>query len=119
MRGWNRARRLTGSPQGGLDQKPWIVAEPSAVDLHVLDDPLDVISRLGDGDALDPVDRIDFRIARIAVVFDPFPRPARAGVVSNKSEHIRSAPASDVIAKLGRSDLRVVDDVAQQPVPVK
>src|SRR5260370_29219976 len=41
-------------------------AEPGAVDLQILHDPLDVGARLAEPDALDPVDRIDLGIARIA-----------------------------------------------------
>src|ERR1700691_6096935 len=88
---------LAASPQVGLNQKPRIVSEPSAVDLHVLNDPLYVVPRLGDGNALDPVDRIDFRIARIAVLLATIPRPARTGVISDKCQHVRSAPAGDVV----------------------
>src|SRR5216683_7575934 len=46
-------------------------AEPRAVDLQILHDPLDVVARLGERDALDPVGGIDLGIARIAVLCHP------------------------------------------------
>src|SRR6266446_7501571 len=46
-------------------------AEARAVDLQILHDPLDVVARLGERDALDPVDGIDLGIARIAVLCHP------------------------------------------------
>ena len=65
--------------QIGLDLQPRAAAEAGAVDLKVLHDPLHVVARLGERDQLDPVDRVDLGIARIAVALDPFftlPRPA-------------------------------------------
>ena len=54
-------------------------AEARAVDLQVLHDTLRIVARLSEWDAFDPIDRIDFGIARIAVLGYPFatlPRPA-------------------------------------------
>ena len=47
-------------------------AEAGAIDLQVLHDPLHVVARLRERNALDPVDRVDLGIARIAVALDPF-----------------------------------------------
>src|SRR5215813_8210950 len=58
--------------------------EAHAVDLQVLDDPLDVVARLGERDALDPVDRIDLGIERIAVRRNPLLDPAAARIVAGK-----------------------------------
>src|SRR5262249_25078389 len=60
--------RLTAAAKVGFDQEPRIVVESRAVDLHIFDDALDVVARLRNRNALDPVDRIDFGIARIAVL---------------------------------------------------
>src|SRR5438477_9282474 len=58
--------------------------EPHAVDPQILDYALDVVSRLRQRDALDPVDRIDLGVARIAVGLDPVADTAAAGVIAGK-----------------------------------
>ena len=83
------------APEVGLDQQLAAAAEAGAVDLQVLHDPLHVIARLGDRDALDPVDRIDLRIARIAIGRDPLPHAAAAGVVAGEGQDVGAAIAVD------------------------
>ena len=77
--------------QVGLDQQLAAAAEARAIDLQVLHDPLDVIARLGDRDALDPVDRIDLGIARIAVGGDPLLHAAAAGIVAGEGQDVGAA----------------------------
>jgi hypothetical protein len=52
--------------------------EASAVDLQVLHYTLHVIAGLSEWDALDPVDRVDLRVAWIAVLCHPLLNPAAA-----------------------------------------
>src|SRR5262245_54102774 len=66
----------------GPDHQPAAAAEACALDLQVLHDACDVVARLGDRDPLDPVHRVDIRIARIAVGRDPLLHAAAAGVVT-------------------------------------
>lgn len=58
--------------QVGFDLQLGPTAEPRAVDLHVLHDTPNIVPRLGERDLLDPVDRIDLWIARVAIALDPF-----------------------------------------------
>src|SRR6202043_2555572 len=51
---------------------PGPAAQAYAIDLDVLEDALDVVAGFRERNALDPIDRIDLGIARIAVAFDPF-----------------------------------------------
>src|SRR3954449_7403898 len=53
--------------QIGFDLQPRATTEAGAVDLKVLHDPLHVVACLGERNQLDPVDRVDLGIARIAV----------------------------------------------------
>src|SRR5829696_4150408 len=69
-----------------------VAAEAIAVDLEVLEHALHVVSRLREWDALDPVDHIDVRLARIAVGIDPFLHVAAAGIVGGEDEDQRAAP---------------------------
>jgi hypothetical protein len=65
--------------QVGLDLQPRAATESRAIDLQILHDPLHIVAGLGERKGLDPVDRVDLWVARIAVAFDPFfelPRPA-------------------------------------------
>src|SRR5712671_5860894 len=71
------------APQVGLDHQARSVPELGAVDLHVLDHALDVVARFREGDALDPIDRIDIGIARIAVSLDPLLHPAASRIVGD------------------------------------
>ena len=79
---------------------------------------IDVIARLGERDALDPVDRIDLRIARIAVGRDPLLHAAAAGIVAGESEDVGAVVAAEQIRQFGRAHLHVVDRVAEQAVAV-
>ena len=65
--------------QIGLDLQPCTAAEPRPVDLQILHDPLHVVAGLGERDQLDPVDRVDLGIARVAITLDPFFDAASAG----------------------------------------
>ena len=69
------ARAAFASAHGAASQvrldEERVLAEPRAIDLHVLHDALDVVARLGERDALDPVDRVDGRIARVAIGLHP------------------------------------------------
>ena len=59
-----------------------VACEPRAVKLERFCDLFHVVARLSEGDALDPVDRIDTRVARIAELFRPLLHAAASGVVS-------------------------------------
>ena len=113
------ARALPAAAQVGFDQKLGIVFDERAIDLHVLDHALDVIARFRDRNALDPVDRIYFGIAWIAVLFDPFLRAAWAGIVGDKGEDVGAAPRGDVVAELRRAKLGVIDDVVGKPALIE
>ena len=52
-----------------------------AVGLKILHYTLHIVAGLGEGDALDPVDGIDPRIARVAVLRYPLLNPAAPGIV--------------------------------------
>src|SRR5262245_15488225 len=74
-----------------LEHQLGAAAEAHAIDLQVLQDALDVVAGLGERNALDPVDRIDARVARVAVALDPFLHPAGAGVVAREGEDVGAA----------------------------
>jgi hypothetical protein len=57
-----------------------ISVEARAVDLQVLHYTLHIVASLGDWDALDPVDRVDLRVAWIAVLCHPLLDPAAASI---------------------------------------
>src|SRR6516162_11208722 len=103
-------RRCLRSPamQVGFDQELRAAAETNPVDLKVFEHALDVVARFGEGDALDPVDRIDLRIARITIFRDPFLYASAASVVAGEREDMRAAVIDVEIAELGCSQLHVV-----------
>src|SRR5262249_41447222 len=105
--------------QVGFDQELRAAAETNAVDLEVFEYALDVIARFGERDALDPVDRIDLRVARIAIFCDPFLHAPAPGIVAGEGEDMRAAIVDVEIAELGRPQLHVVRLVAQQPLLVE
>src|SRR5437867_1535847 len=79
-----RSIRARPASQVRLDQETRAAAEADAIDLHVFHDALHVVARLRERDALDPVDRIDLGVARVAVAADPFLDPAAAGVIGGE-----------------------------------
>ena len=95
-----------------------VAAKALAIDQQILHHPLDIVSRFGKRNALDPVDRVDLGIARIAVGLDPVPHPAPAGVVAGKGHDVRALVFAQQRAQFGGAHLRVVDRVGNHPVPV-
>src|SRR4051812_17592127 len=61
-----------------------------AVDQQAFHHALYVVARLQEGDALDPVDRVDIRRARIAISLDPL-RHVAAGVVGGEHQDVGAA----------------------------
>src|SRR5215471_10299260 len=94
-------------------------AEAHAVDLQVLQDALDIVARLRERYALDPVDRIDARIARVAVALDPLLHAAGPGIVAREGEDVGAEVTLDVVSEFGCAQLNVVDVVVQQPALVE
>src|SRR5207249_11224359 len=87
--------------QVSFDLEPGPAAEPRAIDLQVLHDPLHVIPCLGERDLLDPIDRVDLGIARIAVTLDPFLDAAATGIVAGESQDVGAAVVLEQTAELG------------------
>src|ERR1700704_5320489 len=83
-----------------FDQQPGPAAEAHAIDLEIFEHALDVVARLREWDALDPVDRIDLGIARIAEFLDPLLHPPAAGIVADKGEDVGAAVVHDQVAEL-------------------
>jgi hypothetical protein len=86
-----------------LDEQPRAAAEANAVNLQVFEHALDVVARLGEWNAFDPIDRIDLRIARVAVSGDPFLHAAAAGIVAGEGQDMGAAVVSIEVAELGRA----------------
>src|SRR5262249_31364163 len=114
-----RRRLHRAAMQVGLDQELRAAAETNAVDLKTFQHPLDVVARFGERNPLDPVDRIDLRIAGIAVFRNPFLYASAAGVVAGERENMRAAVIDVEIAELGRPQLHVVGLVAEQSLLVE
>src|SRR5262249_20322462 len=77
--------------QVGLDLQPRAAAKSGTVDLQVLHDPLHIVAGLRERNQLDPIDRIDLGIPRIAVAVDPFLQTAAAGIVGGKGHDVGAA----------------------------
>src|SRR5207253_1551432 len=74
-------------PDVGFDRQRRVVCKAGAIDLIVLHYALNVIARLHERNALDPVDRIDTWIARVAEALDPFLHSPAAGIVGSKCKN--------------------------------
>ena len=86
-----------------LDQQLCSAAEAHAIDLEIFQHALDVVARLGKWDALDPVDRVDLGIARIAISGDPFLHAAAPGIVAGEGHDVRAAIVGVEVAELRRA----------------
>ena len=99
--GWNlprsacRAARLTQQVAGWTPQRG---VKARAVGLNILHYTLHIVAGLGEGDALDPVNRIDPRIARVAVLRSC--APLRTSATTSESLCAR-APCGDVTRRGG------------------
>src|SRR5262245_52521434 len=102
-----------------LDQQPRAAPEANAVDLQVFEHALDVVAGLGERDAFDPIDRIDFRITWVAIFGDPFLHAATAGIVAGEGQDMGAAVVGIKVAELGCTQLNVVALVAQQALFVE
>ena len=69
--------------------------------------------RLGEWDALDPIDGIDLRIARIAELLDPFGDTAAAGIIGGERQEIGAVIAVDQVAQMRLAELGVVGGIGQ------
>src|SRR5580692_9152620 len=67
-------------------RRQFLVGEALTIDAQVFADPLDVVARLVEGNALDPVDEIDRSVAGIAMRSDPLRDPAWTSVVCGEGE---------------------------------
>src|SRR5689334_6887538 len=71
LRARRRVRLLNQNALVCLGRNGGIGLKAHAVDLHVLHHALDVVARLGERDALDPVHGVDIGIAGVAIGFHP------------------------------------------------
>ena len=85
----------------GIDQQPVTAAEADPVDLQVFHDALHIVPGFRERNALDPVDWIDVRIARVTEARDPIADAALAGIVTCERQDVRTPIVSDQIAQFG------------------
>ena len=67
-------------------RRQFLVGEALTIDAQVFADPLDVVARLVERNALDPVDEIDRSVTRIAMRRDPLRDPTWTSVVCGEGE---------------------------------
>ena len=90
-------------------------AEADLVHLIILHDALNIGTRLGEGDALDPVDHfVDRLAARIAEALDPFLRPARTGIIGREGQDIGAVEILDLLAEKAGPEGRVIGWIGGQ-----
>ena len=65
--------------------------EADTIDLQILHHTLDIVARFGKWDALNPVNRVDFGIAWIAMQRHRLFDPASPGVVGGKCQDVGAA----------------------------
>src|SRR3546814_11119746 len=89
---------------------------PVAGDDGTLEDALDVVAGFAEGDALDPVDRIDSRVTRIAVMLDPVSRAAWPGVVGAQRQDVGAAELTQQLLEIRLAEPGVVVGVLAHTV---
>ena len=107
--GYSRATRRHGR------RRQFLIGEALTIDAEVLADPFDIVARLVERNALDPVDEIDRSVTRIAVRGDPLRDPTWTGVVCGEGEFARAALVFDQLTEQRRAELGVeggIDDEA-------
>src|SRR5690606_3582762 len=85
------------------------------VDLQIFHNALDIVARLREGDALDPVHNLLHRLAaRVAIARDPVLGPARTRIVADEGEDVGAAEAVELFGEIGHAECRVVACVRSQ-----
>lgn len=93
------------------------MSQPRLINLIVLHHPLDIVARLLEGDALDPVhDLVDGLSAWIAIAGEPVRNATRAGIIGDEGENVGTAEAVDLLAEVMGSKRRIIAGVARQTV---
>ena len=95
------------------------LGETQPVNIEIFDDALNIVARFGEGDALDPIDRIDARLARIAIGVEPFLDVFAAGVIGGEGENIGASMLGQQVAEMGGGELRVEGGVASSRLSLK
>ena len=93
-----------------------IVIETRAVDLQVFQHALDIVAGLREGDALDPVDRVDIGIARIAVILDPAAGAVGAGIIGGQRENVGAVELVHHLGQMMHAQREIIVQIVGQPV---
>jgi hypothetical protein len=88
-----------------------------AIDNQAFEDALDVVAGLAEGNALDPVDGIDRRVARVAVEANPTFRAVRSGVVGGQRQDIGAVELVEKLAEISLAKPDVVVRIVSQAAP--
>src|SRR6516164_4042368 len=99
------------APQVGIGGERRLVAEARAIDLHVLHHALHVVAGFHERDALDPVDGIDLRVARIAEDRHPVLHAPAPGIVARERQDVVAAIVLQQAGELGGAHFQVVGGV--------
>ena len=91
------------------------VAEAGTIHLNVRKHLSYIVARFGDRYAFDPVDRIDIRIARVAVFANPLARSSRPRIVPSETEHVGTAEVVQPVGDIGRGYHHIILGVREQP----
>ena len=87
-----------------------------AIDLHVFQHALNVIARFREGDAFNPVDRIDIGIAGIAVILDPLIGAVRPGIIGHQGKDIGAVILVDDLFEMVHAEREIIVAIIGQPV---
>ena len=93
--------------QIGFDQK-FRPTQAQTVDLKVFKHTLNIVAGLGKRNSLDPVDRVDFEVAGVAVLGNPLFNTATSGIIAGESKDVGAAIILDEVAEFGCSELHII-----------
>src|SRR5690242_14717756 len=93
-------------------------AKAPAIDIQIFDNALDVVARLGERNALYPIDRIDLRIAWITVLRDPLFHSTAARIVTRKGQNQGAAIVLQKGGDFSSAHLGIVDWIRDETLPV-
>src|SRR6202040_8676 len=94
------------------------LAKAPAVDLQVLNDALNVVAGLSEGNALNPIDRVDLGIARITVLCHPLINSPAARIITRKGQNEGAAIVLEQCGDFSSAHLRIVDWVGDETLPI-
>src|SRR5690606_13623811 len=106
---WSRRTKQRGRRKAELSiGRPLLRLQATRIDRRNFDDSMYIVSRLIEGNELDPVQQADFSLARITKILEPGIDPAGSCVIGGQGQGKHSTIAGQHGVKVGAAETKIV-----------